>query len=73
MVEISGRTGIAFLLALVVVSSASPASGQGIAAKYVRDVGIANDPDVILTEMFEDSVAAIAGRWNQAQNSAGMC
>jgi hypothetical protein len=69
---ISGRAGVAFLLALVILSSAHSASGQGIAAKYVRDVGIANDPDVILTEMFEDSIATLASRWNQAANSAGM-
>ena len=66
------RGGLASLLALVFLSSANPASGQGIAAKYVRDVGIQNDPDVILTEMFEDSIAAIASRWTQAANSAGM-
>jgi len=72
--EISGQTAIACLLALILVllSSVHPASGQGIAAKYVRDVGIQNDPDVILTEMFEDSVAALAGRWSQVQNGAGM-
>jgi len=66
------RGGLASLLTLVLLSSANPASGQGIAAKYVRDVGIQNDPDVILTEMFEDNIAAIASRWTQAANSAGM-
>ena len=66
------RGGVASLLALVLLSSANLASGQGIAAKYLRDVGIQNDPDVLLTEMVEDSIAAIASRWNQAQNSAGM-
>jgi hypothetical protein len=64
--------GIACLFAYVLLSSADPAHGQGIAAKYVRDVGVENDPDVILTEMFEDSIAAIASRWNQMQNGAGM-
>lgn len=66
------RAGVAFLLACCLLSSPGLVSGQGIAAKYVRDVGIESDPDVILTEMFEDSIAAIASRWNQAQNSAGM-
>src|SRR5437867_10963423 len=66
------RAGVALLVVLVLLSPANPATGQGIAAKYVRDVGIANDPDVILTEMYEDRIAAIASRWNQVQNSAGM-
>ena len=66
------RAGVAFLLACCLLSSPGLVSGQGIAAKYVRDVGIESDPDVIMTEMFEDSIAAIASRWNQAQNSAGM-
>src|SRR6185436_7434734 len=48
------------------------ANGQGIASKYARDVGIANDPDVILSEMFEDGVAEIASRWTQTENTAGM-
>lgn len=59
-------------VALLILSSATAAGGQGIADRYVRDVGIDSDPDVIMTEMFEDTVAAVAGRWNQAQNSSGM-
>jgi len=77
MADSRQRASIVFLLSFVMLSlmvlvCANRASGQGIAAKYVRDVGIESDPDVILTEMFEDSVVAIAGRWNQAENSAGM-
>jgi len=56
------RAGVAFLFAYVLLSSSDPAHSQGIAASYVRDVGIQNDPDVILTEMFEDSVAAAGTR-----------
>jgi hypothetical protein len=67
-----GLAGLGFVVALFLVLTANVASGQGIAAKYVRDIGIENDPDVISTEMFEDSITAIANRWNQAQNSAGM-
>jgi hypothetical protein len=58
--------------ALVCSLPLATASAQGIAAKYVRDAGIANDPDVILTEMFEDSVEAIASRWTTTSNTAGM-
>jgi len=72
MYEICGRAGVGVLFALVLLSEANLANGQGIASKYVRDVGIENDPDVVLTEMFEDSIMAIASRWNQAQNSGGM-
>ena len=57
---------------LVCLLPAAVANGQGIAAKYARDAGIANDPDVILAEMFEDSVPAVASRWTQTENTAGM-
>jgi hypothetical protein len=63
---------ITVLVSLACLLPPTIASGQGIAAKYSRDVGIANDPDVILAEMFEDSIGAIASRWTQADNTAGM-
>jgi hypothetical protein len=73
--RVSGRVvalGATVLASLICVLPSTFASGQGIAAKYVGDVGIGNDPDVILAEMFEDSVAAIASRWTQTDNTAGM-
>jgi hypothetical protein len=63
---------VTVLASLVCLLPPTLAGAQGIASRYVRDVGIENDPDVILTEMFEDSVEAIASRWTQASNTAGM-
>jgi len=72
MADIPARASVALLLSFAILFSAKTASGQGIAAKYVRDVGIESDPDVIMTEMFEDNVTAIVDRWNEAANAIGM-
>src|SRR5919201_5961446 len=70
------RGFVSFVLVLLVAcfSSASLSEAEdGIAKKYLRDVGIESDPDVIFGEMFEaGSVGEIAGRWTNTQNTAGM-
>jgi hypothetical protein len=68
------RRGIGCLLLLAFLPGASPSVAEdGIAKRYVRDAGIERDPDVILSEMFEDSsVASIVSRWTNSANSAGM-
>jgi hypothetical protein len=75
MSRVVRRSGIACLLLVLVslpVSSLSQAP-DGIAKKYTRDAGIAGDPDVVFTEMFEDSsVPSILSRWTNAGNAAGM-
>jgi hypothetical protein len=43
--------------------------GDGIAAKYPHDKGIADDPAVVFAESFDaESIDAIAGRWESVQN-----
>ncbi|MBI1369157.1 MAG: hypothetical protein GC162_10955 [Planctomycetes bacterium] len=43
--------------------------GPGLAAMYPGDVGIANDPHVVLAEDFEeDDLAAMARRWSDVSN-----
>jgi hypothetical protein len=43
-----------------------------ISINYPGDSGIENDPDVILSEQFDGTVAQIVSRWNDVSNSAGM-
>jgi hypothetical protein len=71
------RGGLACLSLLVLLSSSWTSVAQvaqdGIAKKYVRDAGIQNDPDVVMSEMFEGtSVANILSRWTTSDNSGGM-
>jgi hypothetical protein len=69
------RGGVAGLSVLVALWGAWPCLAQdgGIARKYVRDVGIENDPDVVVAEMFEGpSVSGVVSRWTSADNTAGM-
>lgn len=55
----------------VTVSNAT--SGGGIAALYPGDVGIENHPDVVFTEMFEQSsISNLTSRYTDVNNSAGM-
>jgi hypothetical protein len=66
---------VACLVALLASLAGAPSSSaqqDGLAKKYARDVGIQNDPDVILAEMFEGSLAEIIGRWTNSDNTAGM-
>ena len=59
----------ACVLALVLLAAALPAYGQGIAGSYPGDVGIQGHPDVILTEMFEEtSTAPLFARWESVSN-----
>ena len=67
------RRGIISLALLAALVGTLPSHAlDGIAMKYLRDAGIERDPDVILTEMFEDSVAGVVGRWTKSDNTAGM-
>lgn len=67
-----GKIGC-LLLILGFLAGPTPSGAQeGLAKKYTGDVGIENDPDVILAEAFEGSLAEIVGRWTNSQNTAGM-
>ena len=62
---------ILFSIAASILILTFPATGQftepnnsGLASKYLGDVGIETDPNVIFAENFEEgSVAAVASRW----------
>jgi hypothetical protein len=48
-------------------------AGSTLSDGHPGDVGIADDPDVVWAENFEEgSVDAVVGRYEQAQNAAGM-
>src|SRR4029453_4969177 len=62
-------TILRFVLAGPVLLFSVPALfGQGIASRYPNDVGIENDPDVILADGFESytSPAQLLGKWDEA-------
>src|SRR5438876_4984291 len=61
------------LFFLVCLMSASASAQDGIAKKYPRDVGIANDPNVIFAETFDaGTLSDIVNRWSDGKNVAGM-
>ena len=43
-----------------------------IAEKYTNDIGIAQDPDVLYAEHFNDGISNILGRYTNVSNAAGM-
>lgn len=54
-------------------SSTGGSAGQTLSAKYPGDVGMAQDPDVVWVEDFEEgSVSAFTARYDDHKNSAGM-
>jgi hypothetical protein len=64
-----------FLLVLSVIGlSPVVLSGEdGIAKKYLRDVGIENDPNVVFAERFETgTLTDIVNRWTDRKNVQGM-
>jgi hypothetical protein len=86
-VSVSGATvvAIALLLAPHVVArygdrerspegaNAIAAEPPGLAAQYPGDVGIENDPAVVMVEKFEEtSPASVFSRWTDILNGAGM-
>ena len=57
----------------VLLTAARVAPAQGIAGRYPGDVGIASDPEVVFAADFEEATtAAVAARWDDARNLAGM-
>jgi hypothetical protein len=44
----------------------------GIADKYLNDIGITNDPDVLFSEDFSDGIKNITSRYTDVRNAAGM-
>lgn len=69
-----GRSAGLLLLGLGAWTGAlAQADGEGLAAKYRQDAGIARDPAVVFAEDFEKkSVAEVSARWSQTHNGAGM-
>jgi hypothetical protein len=62
-------TILRFVLAgLVLLFSVPALFADGIASRYPNDVGIENDPDVILADGFESytSPSQLLGKWNEA-------
>lgn len=63
-------------LLLVAITSFKPLLVQvkpvAIADKYLNDVGIANDPNVLYAENFDDGIKNIIGRYTEVKNAAGM-
>jgi hypothetical protein len=57
----------------VAVTVSNTTSGTGIAALYPGDVGIETHPDVVFTEMFEQSsISNLTSRYDDVANSGGM-
>lgn len=72
MRRVGAVAGVLAVLVLLADATSSTAQ-EGLAKKYLRDVGIQNDPNVVLVEMFEgSSVADVVARWSNSQNTAGM-
>ena len=50
-----------------------PPAGAGIAASYPGDVGIENDPNVVLVERFDESTLSnLLGKWTDVLNGTSM-
>jgi hypothetical protein len=59
--------------AAVIVTVSAPPSTGGIATLYPGDAGIESHPDVVFTEMFEQSsIATMIARYTNVAHSAGM-
>ena len=66
---------IFFALLLVAITSFKPLVQRepaGIADKYLNDIGIAHDPDVLYAEDFSDGIKNITSRYTDVRNGAGM-
>jgi hypothetical protein len=62
-------------LLLVAITSFKPlvqVKPVAIADKYLNDVGIDNDPDVLYAENFDDGIKNIVARYTEVKNAAGM-
>ncbi len=60
------------VIALILLPTGVQAQ-TGLAQKYVRDSGIANDSDVIFADNFQTGTTSdIAARWSNTKNLAGM-
>jgi hypothetical protein len=53
-------------------ATAAAAGPAELAAQYPGDVGIENDPAVVLVEKFEDSTASVFSRWTDILNGGSM-
>src|ERR1043166_4107105 len=62
------------LAGLVLLLSAPALFADGIASRYPNDVGIENDPDVILFDGFESytSPSQLTTKWDQAGRQANL-
>jgi hypothetical protein len=62
-----------FIPLLIAATSFKPLPvGSGIVNKYKNDTGIAQDPDVLYTEYFNDGLANVFGRYTDIKNREGM-
>jgi hypothetical protein len=60
---------------IIITTSFKPLNNIGavaLAEKYVNDIGIAQDPDVLYTENFDDGLTNVLGRYNDLKNPEGM-
>ena len=62
-----------FIPLIIAATSFKPLpKSSGIANKYPNDTGLAQDPDVLYTEDFNDGLANIFGRYTDVKNREGM-
>jgi len=61
-----------FLIAATGLLPPLPRQPACIAEKYTNDIGIAQDPDVLYTEHFDDGIDNVFRRYTDIKNAAGM-
>lgn len=70
--DAAGNQRTSASVSVTVSNTVTPPSG-GISALYPGDVGIESHPDVIFTEMFEQSsISTMTSRYNDVAHAAGM-